>query len=221
MDRHGTSGSWSRPQPAGGGTVVRVVPLEHALNPLNPTFQIEIDVPSGTTKQGSSPSWVLPVTLEPLAHGGDCLYSDGGGVAYPSVGGIPVLRAESAVHRDTDLDPQFEDPLPNIPAVPLFPSLEGRLRTCSTARPSSSPAARGRSGRSFVENALSNHAPKRIIVFSRDELKQHDMQLAFPRPAAFSFFIGDVARQVPARARVRGRRRHRRPRSRDEAGAGV
>jgi len=49
----------------------------------------------------------------------------------------------------------------------------------------------GSFGKKFVETALAKHAPKRIIVFSRDELKQHDMQLEYRDPR-LSFFIGDV-----------------------------
>jgi UDP-N-acetylglucosamine 4,6-dehydratase len=49
----------------------------------------------------------------------------------------------------------------------------------------------GSFGTKFVETALTRHAPKRIIVFSRDELKQHTMQLALDDPR-LSFFIGDV-----------------------------
>src|ERR1700759_813534 len=49
----------------------------------------------------------------------------------------------------------------------------------------------GSFGKKFVRIALERHDPKRIIVFSRDELKQHDMQLEFTDPR-LSFFIGDV-----------------------------
>lgn len=49
----------------------------------------------------------------------------------------------------------------------------------------------GSFGTKFVEAALKRHNPKRIIVFSRDELKQHTMQLALDDPR-LSFFIGDV-----------------------------
>ena len=49
----------------------------------------------------------------------------------------------------------------------------------------------GSFGTKFVEVALTQHSPKRVIVFSRDELKQHDMQRAFRDPR-LSFFIGDV-----------------------------
>jgi UDP-N-acetylglucosamine 4,6-dehydratase len=49
----------------------------------------------------------------------------------------------------------------------------------------------GSFGRKFVEIALSQHKPRRIIIFSRDELKQHEMHGQFGDPR-LSFFIGDV-----------------------------
>jgi len=50
----------------------------------------------------------------------------------------------------------------------------------------------GSFGTKFVEVALSKYSPKRIIVFSRDELKQHAMQLDYHNEVRLSFFIGDV-----------------------------
>ena len=49
----------------------------------------------------------------------------------------------------------------------------------------------GSFGKKFVKVALHRYRPKRIIVFSRDELKQHDMRMQFDDPR-LSFFIGDV-----------------------------
>jgi len=49
----------------------------------------------------------------------------------------------------------------------------------------------GSFGRKFTEIALTRYSPRRIIIFSRDELKQHDMRVQFPDPR-LSFFIGDV-----------------------------
>jgi len=49
----------------------------------------------------------------------------------------------------------------------------------------------GSFGSKFVETVLTRHSPKRVIVFSRDELKQHEMQLRIKDPR-LSFFIGDV-----------------------------
>jgi len=48
----GTSGSWSRPQLPAAARWFVSCRSEHALNPLNPTFQIEIDVPSGDNPTG-------------------------------------------------------------------------------------------------------------------------------------------------------------------------
>ena len=49
----------------------------------------------------------------------------------------------------------------------------------------------GSFGRKFVQIALARHNPRRIIVLSRDELKQHDMRTEVTDPR-LSFFVGDV-----------------------------
>jgi len=49
----------------------------------------------------------------------------------------------------------------------------------------------GSFGRKFVETARAMHEPRRIIVFSRDELKQHDMRREVTDPR-ITFFIGDI-----------------------------
>lgn len=49
----------------------------------------------------------------------------------------------------------------------------------------------GSFGKQFVATALAKYNPKRIIIFSRDELKQHDMRLQFD-DERLSFFVGDV-----------------------------
>lgn len=52
----------------------------------------------------------------------------------------------------------------------------------------------GSFGRMFVEIMLREYRPKKLIVFSRDELKQHEMQQAFPPGdgSPLRFFLGDV-----------------------------
>lgn len=52
----------------------------------------------------------------------------------------------------------------------------------------------GSFGRRFVKNVLMNHDVKRLIVFSRDELKQFEMQQEFsPKEhPSLRYFIGDV-----------------------------
>lgn len=49
----------------------------------------------------------------------------------------------------------------------------------------------GSFGQKFVALLLEKHRPRRLVVFSRDELKQSEMQTRFSDPA-LRFFIGDV-----------------------------
>lgn len=49
----------------------------------------------------------------------------------------------------------------------------------------------GSFGKKYVETLLKNHKPRKIIIFSRDELKQFEMQQVFNQPC-MRYFIGDV-----------------------------
>jgi len=50
----------------------------------------------------------------------------------------------------------------------------------------------GSFGRKCVEILVQEYSPQRVVVFSRDELKQHDMRMAgFDQPC-LRYFIGDV-----------------------------
>jgi len=49
----------------------------------------------------------------------------------------------------------------------------------------------GSFGRHFVRTVLQRYRPQKLIVYSRDELKQHEMQLELDSPA-MRYFIGDV-----------------------------
>ncbi len=49
----------------------------------------------------------------------------------------------------------------------------------------------GSFGKQFIRTILNNYSPRRIIVFSRDELKQFEMQQDF-QDKTMRFFIGDV-----------------------------
>lgn len=53
----------------------------------------------------------------------------------------------------------------------------------------------GSFGRKFTQHILDNFSPKKIIVYSRDELKQYEMQQDFPQ-SCMRFFIGDVRDEV-------------------------
>src|SRR3712207_1685625 len=53
----------------------------------------------------------------------------------------------------------------------------------------------GSFGQRFVRNVLDGFSPSRVVVYSRDELKQYEMarELAsHPRASSLRFFIGDV-----------------------------
>lgn len=52
----------------------------------------------------------------------------------------------------------------------------------------------GSFGKSFVQYVLSNYKPARIIIYSRDELKQFEMQQKWPATLAspMRYFLGDV-----------------------------
>ncbi len=49
----------------------------------------------------------------------------------------------------------------------------------------------GSFGKQYVRTLLSRYRPKRIVVYSRDELKQYEMQQEFDSPV-MRYFIGDV-----------------------------
>ena len=50
----------------------------------------------------------------------------------------------------------------------------------------------GSFGKKFAEVMLRDYHPQKLIIFSRDELKQHDMRAAgFDHPS-LRYFIGDV-----------------------------
>ncbi|HXX02748.1 MAG TPA: polysaccharide biosynthesis protein, partial [Xanthobacteraceae bacterium] len=49
----------------------------------------------------------------------------------------------------------------------------------------------GSFGQAFIQRLFAAHRPARVIVYSRDELKQYEMQQRFPQDEV-RFFIGDV-----------------------------
>ena len=62
----------------------------------------------------------------------------------------------------------------------------------------------GSFGRKFVELMLKDFNPARLIVFSRDELKQHEMRAAgFDHPS-LRYFIGDVRDRLRLRRAMQG-----------------
>jgi UDP-N-acetylglucosamine 4,6-dehydratase/5-epimerase len=49
----------------------------------------------------------------------------------------------------------------------------------------------GSFGKQFIKSVLERYQPKRLIVFSRDEMKQYDMEQEYNQPC-MRYFIGDV-----------------------------
>ena len=50
----------------------------------------------------------------------------------------------------------------------------------------------GSFGKKFIETLVNKYNPKKIIVYSRDELKQFEMQQTWPNSGLMRYFIGDV-----------------------------
>lgn len=61
----------------------------------------------------------------------------------------------------------------------------------------------GSFGKQFIRNLLAHYNPKRVVVYSRDELKQFEMQQEFNAPA-MRYFIGDVRDGARLRQAMRG-----------------
>lgn len=53
----------------------------------------------------------------------------------------------------------------------------------------------GSFGKDFIEYALNNLDPKRIVIFSRDELKQYEARQRFNNDPRLRWFIGDIRDQ--------------------------
>ncbi len=62
----------------------------------------------------------------------------------------------------------------------------------------------GSFGKKFAETLLKNYKPRRVIVFSRDELKQHDMQSDGFNGPCMRYFIGDVRDQNRLKRAMQG-----------------
>jgi UDP-N-acetylglucosamine 4,6-dehydratase len=62
----------------------------------------------------------------------------------------------------------------------------------------------GSFGRKFAEIMLHESHPKKLIIFSRDELKQHEMRVSgFDHPS-LRYFIGDVRDENRLRRAMNG-----------------
>ena len=62
----------------------------------------------------------------------------------------------------------------------------------------------GSFGRAFISEVLAHHNPRRVAVFSRDELKQYEMKQHFPNDDRIRFFLGDVRDRERLRMAMNG-----------------
>ena len=62
----------------------------------------------------------------------------------------------------------------------------------------------GSFGRKFVQIMLEDHHPVKLIIFSRDELKQHEMRMTGLDHPNLRYFIGDVRDQMRLRRAMHG-----------------
>jgi UDP-N-acetylglucosamine 4,6-dehydratase len=53
----------------------------------------------------------------------------------------------------------------------------------------------GSFGKAFIRYVLDHYDPKRIVIFSRDELKQYEARQLFESDPRLRFFIGDIRDQ--------------------------
>lgn len=52
--------------------------------------------------------------------------------------------------------------------------------------------ATGSFGKAFIAKLLADHSPRRIVIFSRDELKQYEVRELFNNDERLRWFIGDI-----------------------------
>ncbi len=62
----------------------------------------------------------------------------------------------------------------------------------------------GTFGQACVEELLTNYHPRRLVVYSRDESKQHTMAQRFGHESTLRFFIGDVRDRGRLRTALNG-----------------
>ncbi|HSR48619.1 MAG TPA: UDP-N-acetylglucosamine 4,6-dehydratase (inverting) [Anaerolineales bacterium] len=62
----------------------------------------------------------------------------------------------------------------------------------------------GSFGKAFIRTMLEAHRPKKLIVFSRDELKQHEMRVAGFDGPNLRYFLGDVRDEARLRRAMQG-----------------
>lgn len=78
-----------------GAKCDEIIPISNVSNPLNPTYAFVISPQA--QKKNQTELWACPATRLPMEKLQDCYWSDRSLLAYPIIGGIPILRPEAAV----------------------------------------------------------------------------------------------------------------------------
>jgi SAM-dependent methyltransferase len=81
-----------------GGRLEEKRAISAISNALNPTYAYVITPPGGEAATQGDDVWACPATRLPMGRRGDCYWSEASRLAYPIIGGVPVLREESAVY---------------------------------------------------------------------------------------------------------------------------
>jgi UDP-N-acetylglucosamine 4,6-dehydratase len=74
----------------------------------------------------------------------------------------------------------------------LYPNQEGNVEMPWSNLSVLITGGTGSFGKKFAETVLRDYHPKKLIIFSRDELKQHDMRVAGFDHESLRYFIGDI-----------------------------
>ena len=80
-----------------GGTVEDIIPLLKTQTMINPTACFVITPPSILKPTDNIDNFTVPGTDIPVEINNDCYYSIDTGLAFPILGGIPILKSESAI----------------------------------------------------------------------------------------------------------------------------
>ncbi|MCT2150448.1 UDP-N-acetylglucosamine 4,6-dehydratase (inverting) [Dermabacter vaginalis] len=62
----------------------------------------------------------------------------------------------------------------------------------------------GSFGKAFLKEVLENHDPRRVVIFSRDELKQYEVRNQFNNDSRLRWFIGDIRDEKRLRRALHG-----------------
>jgi UDP-N-acetylglucosamine 4,6-dehydratase len=108
----------------------------------------------------------------------------------PIEGTTRMAHRAKKIYLAVSEDDRIEAPPPAMPRVRDFtqPWLDLNDKSVLVT------GGTGSFGRHFVKTVIENYKPRRLVIYSRDELKQYEMQQIFPmdQHPFMRYFIGDV-----------------------------